>query len=175
MFNKNKTIRRKMKTWKEFKQRYDEDTTASIQLMQMAKLLKIPNFHYDMRDEMHLLPKDKRSLQEQIKPLNVMTNIHTSKENGVHHSCFYCSNSENYFFYSYGLPHTKEVENFLGEGISSTLKIQEEGSKYCGQMSLYVLYCMSRMTKSAPADATDDAGKFTDVVLSFKNECENFS
>ena len=161
-----------MKTWKEFKQRFGEDTTTNIQLMQMAKLVIMPNFHYAMRDEMFLLLKDKRSLQEQKKPfclaeskmLNVMTNIHTSKEKGVHHSCFYCSDSENYFFDSYGLPPTKELEKFLGEGISSTFKIQEEGTKCCGQMSLYVLY---RVT-------TADA-KFIDIVLSLKNECENTS
>ena len=69
-------------TWEEFKQRFGEDTTTNIQLLQIAKILKIPNFHYVMRDEMNLLPKEK-------KPLYVMTNIHTSKENGVHHSCFY--------------------------------------------------------------------------------------
>ena len=67
------------------------------------------------------------------------------------------------FFDSYGFPPTKEVEKFLGEGISSTFKIQE-GTKYCGQMSLYVLYCM------AAADA-----KFTDIVLSLRDECENTS
>ena len=111
----------------------------------MAKLLKIPNFHFVMRDEMHLIPKD-------IIPLIVTTNIHTSKENGVHHSSFYCSDSENYFFN--GLPPTKEVEKILGEGISSNFKIQEEGTKYCGQMSSNVLY---RMT------ATD--AKFTDIIL----------
>ena len=36
----------------------------------MAKILKIPNFCYVMRDEMKLLPTHQ-------KPLNVMTDIHT--------------------------------------------------------------------------------------------------
>ena len=40
-----------MTSWKEFKQRFGEDTTTNIQLMQIAKLLKIPNFYYVMRDE----------------------------------------------------------------------------------------------------------------------------
>ena len=67
-----------------------------------------------------------------------MTNIHILKENVIHHSCFYMG-AENFFFDSYGLPSTKEVENFIDEGISSTFKIQEDGTQYCRQMSLYVL------------------------------------
>ena len=59
--------------------------------------------------------------------------------------------AENFFFDSYGLPPTKEIEKFIGEGISSTFKIQEDGTKYCGQMSLYVLYSLNQ------------GGKFTDI------------
>ena len=40
--------------------------------------------------------------------------------------------------------------------ISSTFKIQEYGTKYCGQMSLYVLYRLNQ------------GDKFTDIVLSLK-------
>ena len=35
--------------WEEFKQRYGEDTTTNIQLMQMAKVLEISNFYCDER------------------------------------------------------------------------------------------------------------------------------
>ena len=35
-------------TWKEFKQKFGEDTTTNIQLLQIAKVLKIPIFHYVM-------------------------------------------------------------------------------------------------------------------------------
>ena len=139
-------------TWDEFQRQFGEDTTTNIQLMQMAKVLKIPNFYYVMRDEMGLLPKDK-------KPLYVMTNIHTSKEKGVHHSCFYTSNGGSYFFDSYGLPPTKEVEKFMGSGICSTFKIQEDGTRYCGQMSIYILHRLNQ------------GDKFTDIVLSlYQNE-----
>ena len=96
---------------------------SNIQLMQMAKILKIPNFYYVMRDEMKLLLTHR-------KTLNGMTNIHTWKENGIHHSCFYMG-SENFFFDSYGLSPTKEIKKFIGEGISFTFKIQDE-TKYCG-------------------------------------------
>ena len=135
-----------IQTWNEFKRKFGEDTTTNIQLMQIAKVLKISNFYYVMRDEMKLLPKDK-------KPLYGMTNIHTSKEKGVHHSCFYIGEGS-YFFDSYGLPPTKEVEEFMGSGICSTFKIQEEGTKYCGQMSLFVLHRLNQ------------GDKFTNIILS---------
>ena len=91
-----------------------------------------------MRDEMKILPKDK-------KPIYVVTNIHTSKENGA---------DDSYFFDLYGLPPTKEVKKFIGNGICSTFKIQEDGTKYYGQMSLYVLRRLNQRDK------------FTDIVLS---------
>lgn len=133
-------------TWKEFKEKFGDNTTTNIQLMQIAKVLKIPNFYYVMRDEVNLLPKGK-------KPLYGMTNIHTSKEKGVHHSCFYIGEGS-YFFDSYGLPPTKEVEEFMGSGICSTFKIQEDHTKYCGQMSLFVLHRLNQ------------GDKFTDIILS---------
>ena len=140
-----------IETWKEFKQSFGEDTTTNIQLIQIAKALKIPNFYYVMRDEMNLLPKVR-------KPLYVMTNIHTSKEKGVHHSCFYMG-AGSYFFDSCGLLPTKEVEEFMGSGICSTFKIQEDWTKYCGQMSMYVLHRLNQ------------GDKFTDIVLSlYQNE-----
>ena len=54
---------------------------------------------------------------------------------------------------SYGLPPTKEVEKFIGNGVCSTFKIQD-GTKYCGQMSLYVLCLLNQ------------GDKFKDIVLS---------
>ena len=42
----------------------------------------------------------------------------------------------------------------MGSGICSTFKIQEDQTKYCGQMSLYVLHRLNQ------------GDKFTDVVLS---------
>ena len=70
--------------------------------------------------------------------------------------------AENFFFDSYGLPPTKEVEKFIGEGISATFKIQD-GTKYFEQMCLYVLYRLNQ------------GDMFTDIVLLLKNECENTS
>ena len=64
----------------------------------------------------------------------------------------------NFFFDSYGLAPTKEVKKFMGGGISSTFKLQEKGTRYCGQMSLYVLYRLSL------------GEDFTDIVLELYNE-----
>ena len=52
--------------WKEFKQRFCENTTTNIQLIQVAKIFKIPNFCYVMRDEVEITSNTQ-------KPLNVMT------------------------------------------------------------------------------------------------------
>ena len=76
-----------------------------------------------MRDEIKLLPKayiPQTSWSTDKRPLYVMTNIHTSKEKGVHHSCFYKGAHGSYFFYSNGLPLTKEVEDFMGSGIQDS-------------------------------------------------------
>ena len=142
---------------KEFFEKYGTDTTTNIELLNIAKNLGLKNFYYVMRDEVKDLPKDK-------KPLNVMTNIHTSKENGVHHSSFYICDKRKYFFDSYGLKPTKEVKDFIGDGYSSKFIIQKPNTRYCGQMSLYVLHQLNTTDKS-----------FFDIILDIKNECENTS
>ena len=107
---------------KDFFDKYGTDATTNFELMNIAKNLGIKNFYYVMRDEVKDLPKNK-------KPLNVMTNIHTSKENGVHHFSFYVSDKAKYFFDSYGLKPTKEVKEFMGNGYSSKFMIQEPNTR----------------------------------------------
>ena len=142
-------------TLSEFFDRYGTDTTNSIQLYHIAKQLKIPNFYYAMRDEVSSLPKDK-------KPLNVMTNIHTSEQPGVHHNCFHISDKGNFFFDSYGLNPTREVVEFMGRGVGSSFKIQQDDTRYCGQMSMYVLYRLN---------LTND--KFENIILDLKKNIEH--
>ena len=100
-----------------------------------------------MNDELNTIKKQ--------FPLNVITNLHSSNQPGVHWNCFYINNdrgeqssrkpsASKYFFDSYGLPPTKEVENFLGKGTTySTFKIQENNTSYCGQLALYILYLLN--------------------------------
>ena len=66
-----------MKSLKEFFNKFGTKTSSNFDLIHWAKILKIKNFRCIMRDEMKLLDKN-------LKLQNVMTNIHTSKQNGVH-------------------------------------------------------------------------------------------
>ena len=155
--NNNKRLKKLLRLGKSSKKNAGDNTTTSIQLMQIAKVLKISNFYYVMRDKIKLLPKaygSHTSWSTDKRPLYVMTNIHTSKEKVVHHICFYKGANGSFFFYLYGLPPTKEVKDFMGSGINSTFKIQEDGTKYCGQMSMFVLHRLNQ------------GHKFTDKVLS---------
>ena len=121
-----------------FYKSFGRGTTTNFQLIKYAKELKIPNFHVCMRDEIKHLPQD------QILSLSIVTNIHTSKERGVHWSALHITkNKEAYFFDSFGLPPTLEVINFLPNQyikIRNTLEVQNFGESNCGQLSLYVLY-----------------------------------
>ena len=66
------------KRWvgKSLRKRFGEDTTTNIQLMQMAKILKIPNFYYAMK-------RWDKYASKKMSCMNVATNIHTSNERGV--------------------------------------------------------------------------------------------
>ena len=123
--------------WNSFKRKYGKNTTSNIQLINWAKQLKIKPFYYVMRDEVQHLPKDEI-------PIFCITNIHTSKEKGVHHSAIAKTLQGNYFFDSYGLPPTEEVKRFLGTGVYSTFQIQTFNDSYCGQISLFILCQLSQ-------------------------------
>ena len=123
----------------DFYKRYGKYTTTNFQLRDYAKELKIPNFHICMRDEISDLPRT-------AIPLNVITNIHTSHERGVHWSAFHVSKEKAYFFDSYALPPTKEIIDFLPKNLDrtrNTFQLQDFNDSYCGQLSLYVLYKLS--------------------------------
>ena len=136
-----------MLSWKDFQKKFGVKTTSNIDLYKFAKILKIKNFHVIMNDELNTIKKK--------NPLNVITNLHSSNQPGIHWNCFYIrerssrepsvpNSLKKYFFDSYGLPPTKEVENFLGKGTTySTFKIQENNTSYCGQLSLYILYLLN--------------------------------
>ena len=125
---------------KDFLKKYGTNTTTNFDLIKIAKELNIKPFYYVMRDEMDKLPSPSS------QTIYVCTNLHSSKQKGIHHSCFTLNiNPEkNYFFDSYGLPPTKEVEAITKHGTASFFQIQEPGTKYCGQLDMYVLYHLSR-------------------------------
>ena len=92
-------------------------------------------------------------MRDEIKDLPqygyFITNIHTSKERGVHHSAIYSDKDKVFFFDSYALPPVEEILekfNHTGKIIygDEEEQIQTSEDKYCGQMSLYFLYSISQ-------------------------------
>ena len=90
----------------DFYKRFGRDTTTNFQLEKYAKELQVPNFYVCMHDEINQLPRNNF-------PLNVIINIHTSEERGVHWSVLYINKDEVYFFDSCGLAPTQEILDFL--------------------------------------------------------------
>ena len=119
-----------------FFNKYGKNTTTNFELEHYAKELNISNFYCLMRNEL----KDLKILT----PMNIIINLHTSNQRGVHWSCIFIKDKDNaYFFDSYGLDPTKEVIEFLKpikNRMCSTFKLQNENDSYCGILSLYVLY-----------------------------------
>ena len=89
-----------------------------------------------MRDEIKQLPRNKF-------PLNVIINIHMSKEQGARWSALYIKKDKVFFFDSYALVPTQEIVDFLSQHsqrIHNTFEVQSFGESNCGKLSLYVLY-----------------------------------
>jgi len=129
----------------DFFKRYGTDTTTNFQLMKWAKELKITNFHVLMRDEIKIIKKK--------SSCSAICNLHTKEQDGVHWSCLYKTPEISYYFGSYGLIPTKEVEAVLSKPyIYSTFQLQTN-EKFCGVLCLYVLYELS------------NGGQFEDIVL----------
>lgn len=138
-------------TLEDFLKKYGTSTTTNFQLVNYAKQLKIPNFHVCMRDEIKDLPN--------TLPINIIANIHTSNQKGVHWSAMHIDNNNNaYYFDSYGLTPTKEILNFT-KGCKvrerNTSEYQDFNDSYCGQLALFVLYKLN------------SSNNFRDVVSDF--------
>lgn len=120
-----------------FLNKYGTQTTNNFQLIKYAKELGIPNFHVCMRDE----------LKELQLTCNVICNIHTSDQKGVHWSALRISPHDATYFDSYGLPPTQEILDLcshIKHKITYSGQLQEFGTSYCGQLCLYVLYCLNK-------------------------------
>ena len=98
-----------------FLEKFGFDTTSNFDLEDFAEELGIPNFFVLMKDELKdLAPKAN---------VNVICNLHTTKQNGIHWSCF--STKHKVFFDSYGWPPLKEVDNIMPHGTYSIFKLQD--------------------------------------------------
>ena len=113
-------------------------STTNFQLKRYALELKIHNFYeinQHLCNEVNQLPQNKF-------PLNVIVNIHMSKERGVHWSALYINKDIVFVFDSYGLVPTQEIMDFLSQHskrMCNTLEVQSFGESNCRQLSLYVL------------------------------------
>ena len=120
----------------DFFKKYGKQTTTNFDLAKIAEKEGVEPFHVVMRDEIKDLPRD-------VEPLYGVTNIHTSKERGVHWSAFAKTPKGNFFFDSYGLPPTQEVKDFLSHATHNTFTLQEPGTTECGQLCLFLLKSIS--------------------------------
>ena len=129
----------------EFFNRFGTDTTNNFQLLHWGKQLGLKNFQVLMKDEIKNID---------VKPLmNIICNIENSFEDGAHWSCLHVSESpqsgcldKHFWFDSFGRPPDQEIINKFGKGtiLASNFKIQDFGMRYCGQLSLFVLYKLNQ-------------------------------
>ena len=135
--------------WNDFTKRYGTSVTSDRQLIEWAKELGIPHFSCIMRDQIKDLNKHKDH--------NIIVNLQTEAERGSHWEALYKKGDTAYYFSSYALPPLKEVKDFTGnckKRYHNTHQLQNTSQEYCGQMTLYVLYQLSR------------GNSFEDIILS---------
>ena len=87
----------------------------------------------------------------------IICNYQTTVESGTHWVCMCTDNNTTYYFDSYGIEPFQEAIDFLKDGVYTTFKIQNEGQKYCGQISLFVLYQLFK------------GNDFYDIILNLSN------
>ena len=151
-----------MLTIKQFFKKYGVLSTTNFDLLKIAKELKIKKFYCCMKDELKEISNCKKFYKVKSKtlPIYIVCNYQSTINRGTHWVALYKDIQNSYYFDSYGIDVIKEAIDFLGHGIYNTFKIQKLGEEYCGQISLYVLYCLYN-------------GKdFYDTVLYLKNELQ---
>src|SRR5829696_8066682 len=116
-------------TLKGFLNKYGTDSTSNFQLLKYAKDLGIKPFKVVMRNELYKLKKTKKNY--------IIANYQNTNEKGVHWVALYRSSapaehsSMCFYFDSYGIVPFQEAEEFLGNGVYSTFKVQPTRSKMC--------------------------------------------
>ena len=134
------------KSLKEFLWKYGSDTTTNFDLKKIAKDLGI-KCHIIMCDE----------INNYLDKENLIINLQTIKEKGSH--WVLCSKKFKIYFDSYGVVPIKNIDTYLQNHnvekfVYNTIQVQENNTKICGQLCLYVLYKL------------EERGKFEDIVLS---------
>ena len=121
-------------SFNDFLNKYGSDTTTNIELLEWGKDLKIPNLKYVSKDELHTLSKSAKY---------ILMNLQNHDQPGSHHVAIYNTPNYKFYFSSYGDPPPLEVDKFFGkQGIReySDSQYQNFNEKYCGVISLFVLY-----------------------------------
>ena len=123
----------------EFLFKYGINKTTNFDLKDIADDLGI-NIKVLMRDELNNDNSLTSSNSSETLENYIIMTLEPSKDKGSH--CIALSKKHNIYFDPYGILPTKEVYSFLKEGFKYN-KIQLQTSdELCGQLSLYVLYCL---------------------------------
>jgi hypothetical protein len=121
----------------QFLERFGTNTTSNFDLIDIARILNIPNFYCLMSNEINKLRRKKL-------PLYAVINYQSEKFEGTHWVCLYKDTNQSYYFDSYGLQIIPELESYLRGGIQSTFKIQPDNTQMCGSLCMFVLHKLSK-------------------------------
>ena len=134
---------------------FGTSTTTNFQLIRWAKSLKIKPFYYAMTDEIIKLPGKSNDFY-------AILNYNNSNQPGSHHVAFISKNDKRYYFDSFGFEPQKEIIKRYSPVRTSNYQVQEYNTELCGQLSLLVIYLISR------------GFDYEDIILVLKNRLEKF-
>ena len=126
----------KILTFKEFLNKFGNDSTSNFDLLRWSKELKIPNFHVCMKDEIKKLKRLKKL------PLYIVCNYQLSNQSGNHWICMIREKEKSFYFDSYGIDPLPEAVDFFKCFDYSKFKIQNNDQRFCGQLSLFIIYSL---------------------------------
>ena len=112
----------------DFLKTFGINTKSNFDLYDYGDFLGLKDLVILMNDE----------LDENLENKCIIVNIQNSDKNGNHWCCIY---NKKYYFDSFGINPTKEVERFLDENyVYNSLQVQPFNTNICGVLCLYVLY-----------------------------------
>jgi hypothetical protein len=130
--------------------------TSNVELEEMAKNLKIPNFYVLMKDELKTFTKINY-------PLNLIIGSKNSNESDEynHWTLSYVDDKQKIYYSSFGDKISLEVKDFLFKLsnqliLTSDFQIQDWSETSCGLYCIIILYLINQGLK------------FEDIILEFK-------
>jgi hypothetical protein len=122
---------------KSFLDIFGTNSTTNFQLIKWAKMLKIKPFYYAMTDEIKKLPR-------KDKTFYAIINYNNSNQQGTHHVAFISKDGKRYYFDSYGFEPQKQIIEKYSPLRTSNYQVQKYNTELCGQLSLLVIYLVSK-------------------------------